>query len=91
MAIQHQEWVDFVRNDFENGGGCECDATEACIDAAGGACSVTHNVSSVRKSNRRPANKAMAFRFVSEQSSHVHQSIAIMLVRNVRVRVFAPE
>ena len=40
--------------------------------------SVTHSVSSVRKSNRRPANKAMDFRFVSEQSSHVHQSTATM-------------
>ena len=37
--LSYQEWVDFVRNDFENGGGCECDATEACdVDADGGQC-----------------------------------------------------
>ena len=34
--LSYQEWVDFIRTDFENSGGCECDATDACDIAADG-------------------------------------------------------
>ena len=46
----------------------------------GGAGSVTHNVSSVGRATE--GLRTGDGRFVSEQSSHVHQSIAIMLVPN---------
>ena len=34
--LNYDEWVDFIRTDFENSGGCECDATDTCDIAADG-------------------------------------------------------